>query len=442
MAGRDEGRAGKVDGAVSVKGTVVYVSSDAVNRQGMPDAFMLQELPWLQARFDHVLLVSYYGTADLTETGSEGLRRIPVKGSRAAVWQAWFRAPFAPEFWRELFRLVRNRRLTPRNCLKLLLFTIRGHKLHLWLEKLLHTRDLSHTTLYAFWMSYEAYAAALSKRKHPELRFVGRGHAFDIDEERNPLNPYLMKRFIAEAADELYLISRYAAEQYLRYMGGQGAEAKTRVAGLGSAGEPMEGCKDPPAFAGGTLRVVSCAAISEIKQVPLWIDALALWEGTRLHWLHLGGGPDEEAVRAYAAQRLTGHERVSYTFAGRISHEDVLKTYEEQAFDLFVNTSRLEGGPVSIMEAMRAGIPVLAPRVGGIPEMVDEDVGLLYEPEGGAEAVWKALREFAALPREKVTEMRQNAQKRWRERYWLEMQLRLLFPHGEAKQSKNGEARV
>jgi len=427
---------------LSVKGTVVYLNSDAVSRQGMPNAFMLQELPWLQTRFDHVLMVSYYGVADLTGAGAEDLRQIAVKGSRAAVWQAWLRAPFAPELWREFFRLVRNWKFTPRNCIKLILFTIRGQRLHLLLEKLLHTRDLSQTELYAFWMSREAYAAALSKRKHGSLRFLARGHAFDIDQERNPLNPYLMKHFIAAWADGVYMISRYSAEQYLRYMSGQAVETKMHIASLGSAGEPMEECKEPPLFATGTLRVVSCATISEIKRIPLWIDTLSLWKGTRLHWLHLGGGPDEEAVRVYAGQKLTAHQWVSYTIAGRVSHEDVLKTYEEQAFDLFVNTSRLEGVPVSIMEALRAGIPVLAPQVGGIPEIVDEEVGLLFKPEGGAASVWQALHEFVALPRDKMMEMRNNAQKRWRERYWLDTQLRLLFPCGETDQVKNGDARV
>ena len=44
-------------------------------------------------------------------------------------------------------------------------------------------------------------------------------------------------------------------------------------------------------------------------------------------------------------------------------------------------TSFSEGIPVVLMEAMAAGVPVVAPRITGIPELVEDDVnGLLYVP--------------------------------------------------------------
>ena len=56
----------------------------------------------------------------------------------------------------------------------------------------------------------------------------------------------------------------------------------------------------------------------------------------------------------------------------------------------FVLPSRWEGLPVSIMEAMFAGTPVVASRTGGIPEVVPDDCALLFEPED-SEDLSKAL---------------------------------------------------
>ncbi|MGD8704076.1 MAG: glycosyltransferase [Syntrophobacterales bacterium] len=67
-------------------------------------------------------------------------------------------------------------------------------------------------------------------------------------------------------------------------------------------------------------------------------------------------------------------------FCGALSHEEVLKIL--QCADVFVHCSEYEGLGMAIMEAMGAGLPVVASRVGGVPDLVREgETGFMIPPD-------------------------------------------------------------
>ncbi|MFZ2780905.1 MAG: glycosyltransferase, partial [Rectinemataceae bacterium] len=70
--------------------------------------------------------------------------------------------------------------------------------------------------------------------------------------------------------------------------------------------------------------------------------------------------------------------------------------------------------PVSIMESLCFGIPVLATAVGGIPELVDPTVGALLPENTGADSFGEAI--AAILMRSRDIELRCACRKRWEER--------------------------
>ena len=85
----------------------------------------------------------------------------------------------------------------------------------------------------------------------------------------------------------------------------------------------------------------------------------------------LGSGPDEMMLKAQA--RTLG---LDGCFAIHAPAEDPTAYY--RSLDVYLNTSESEGLPLSILEAMANGIPVVAAGIGGIPEIITHGVnGLL-----------------------------------------------------------------
>ncbi|HEX6702083.1 MAG TPA: glycosyltransferase [Gaiellaceae bacterium] len=149
------------------------------------------------------------------------------------------------------------------------------------------------------------------------------------------------------------------------------------------------------------------------KGVDYLLDALALLardrNGFRLDVV--GDGPLRPEYEA-RARRLGVEGLVS--FHGLRPKRELAERM--RAADLFVLASRFENNPCVVLEAMASGLPVVATRVGGLPELVDERTGLLAEPrdpESIARRIGEALDRLDAFDRGEIA-------RRARERYGRE----------------------
>lgn len=91
----------------------------------------------------------------------------------------------------------------------------------------------------------------------------------------------------------------------------------------------------------------------------------------------VGGGPELPRLQRLAA-RLELDENVA--FLGPVkSQRELMREYREA--DIFCLSSRQEGFGIVFLEAMEAGLPIVAARAGAVPEVVPEDeAGLLFDP--------------------------------------------------------------
>jgi glycosyltransferase involved in cell wall biosynthesis len=139
---------------------------------------------------------------------------------------------------------------------------------------------------------------------------------------------------------------------------------------------------------GGPLEVVSVGRLAEPKDFATLIGAVAGLPVGTARLVVLGDGPQRAALEAQAAALGRGD---AFEFAGEV--EDV-RTRLERA-DAFVLSSRSEGMPLSVLEAMAAGLPVVATDVGGVHEVVvDGSTGRLV-PAGETSPLAAALSELA-----------------------------------------------
>ncbi len=134
--------------------------------------------------------------------------------------------------------------------------------------------------------------------------------------------------------------------------------------------------------------VVAVARLSPEKDVANLIRAFALasLEDTDIHLEIAGDGPCREELRQLVAE--LGLERI-VSFLGELR---AVPEFLARG-SLFVLPSRSEGVSLTLLEAMACGLPVVATRVGGTPEVVvDDETGILVPPSDPAALAAAILR--------------------------------------------------
>lgn len=139
--------------------------------------------------------------------------------------------------------------------------------------------------------------------------------------------------------------------------------------------------------------LVCVARMRPVKNLPMLLQACAILREQSINFrcVVLGDGADRpmlEEMRASLGLDST------VQFEGLASQEEVREWWRQASVGML--TSLSEGMPVSLMEAMSCGVPVVAPTVGGIPEMIKQGVNGFTIPINDAPALASSIRHILA----------------------------------------------
>ena len=136
---------------------------------------------------------------------------------------------------------------------------------------------------------------------------------------------------------------------------------------------PREVAREALGVREGSFVVGWVGRVSKEKGGDVFVDAIGA-APTSLSGVMIGDGPERAAVEERARALGLGRR---FSCVGALADAGRYLS----AFDAFALTSRTEGTPMALLEAMCSGVPVVATAVGGVPAVLEGGFGLLVPPE-------------------------------------------------------------
>lgn len=250
---------------------------------------------------------------------------------------------------------------------------------------------------------------ALIKMKTKNYGFVSRAHGYDVYEERWTHGIIPFRNFQLEMADKVFPDSKrgteYLKEQYPRF------SKKISCAHLGTPDMDTNPFNPDECFT-----LLSCSALIPLKRVHLIAEALRHCNFP-LRWIHIGKGPLLGDIRL-KTKNLPGSIEAELT--GYITRDEILAIYSTRSVNLFIHTSETEGLPGVLMEAASFGIPLMGCNVGGVPEIINDETGILLPKEITPEEIAGAIASFKNS-RKNTGEFRRGVREFWKKNFNAEV---------------------
>lgn len=256
------------------------------------------------------------------------------------------------------------------------------------LAELARTRGFDH--LHAYWLSTPATVAWLAARV-AGIPFSATTHRWDLYENNMAARKLRDARFVRT-------ISERGRDDLLRMTGGDAS--KVALVRLGIDLPQLTSANGRP---GGALRILCAARLVPVKGHSVLIQALARLRDRAIPFACTFAG-DGERKDALAGQIAAAGLQGAVVLAGTVPHDDLLAQLRNGDYDVSVMSSiegpggLMEGVPVALIEAMAAGVVVVATDSGSVRELVDDEATGLLVPHSDPAALAAALERVALDP--------------------------------------------
>lgn len=289
----------------------------------------------------------------------DNVKLLSLKHSKNSKTILILQTALSKPFFKGLVELISNKKLSALTIKELFKF-VYASKVHYCTVKntLMFNgiNDYSKCIFYSYWM--DSTSLSISYFKKFGAKSVTRCHGGDLYDDRLPWNHQFLRKYITEHVDFVCPVS-IQGKKYLDKRIGFHNNVIAMHLGILDNGVGFYDDSQIPI-------IVSCSSVIPLKRIELIIDALSQVK-SRYKWIHFGDGPDFDRIKKLAFEKLNGN---SYEFKGNRNNQEIVQFYKNNNVKMFINASSTEGVPVSIMEALSFGIPVIATDVGGVSEQI------------------------------------------------------------------------
>ncbi len=377
---------------------------------GKTETFIETEIQYLPKAFRKIVIISHdvHSNHKRELTKNIEVIRIPYNLTNLGKLKSLI-SLFDKKFWIEIQYIKKeyNKRITFGILKTMFISLANAKRLSRIYKNIINIYGSKNALLYSYWSNDSALALSLLKLKDQNIACISRVHGWDVFFESSKYN-YLPYRTLLNKSNGIYSISQkgidYAKNIWKIHSN------NVFLSRLGVKGNKFKVSKEKLDFL-----MVSCSNIIELKRVSLIIKALSLITKVNVKWVHFGDGDLMNMVKLEAKSFLPNN--ITYEFTGRISNKEVLTYYQNNNPDLFINVSSSEGVPVSIMEAMSCGIPIIATNVGGTSEIVNIDNGYLLSSNPRPMEVASKISEYYKLSIIEKNNKREAAYNTWKEKF-------------------------
>ena len=374
------------------------------------ETFLETEIQYLSSHFKKVIVVSFDIESHTSRSFPRNVSTIRVRYELNKFEKIMSIGNlFSDKIWFELIHVRKNyKQPISFGILKTAFFSFTNAKrLVTSFQKL---GIINHNSIYySYWSNDCSIALCLLKSDRFISKAISRAHGWDVFFKPSKYNYLPFRNLILTHLDRLYVVSE-AGKNYIQNKWKSKFHEKVFVSRLGVRGNQFSKKSSRK-----SLLLVSCSNIIPLKRIDLVAETLSLINDISIKWVHFGDGILLDTIQQLCSKTLPSN--VEFEFKGRIENSKVLEYYYTEHTDLFINLSSSEGIPVSIMEAMSFGIPVIATDVGGTSEIVNSENGFLLSSNPKPEGVAQVIHNFNNFNTLDKTKMRNNAFETWDEKY-------------------------